>query len=111
MKTLSIKALALIAITVTSSYCMADSGSSQYSGQASKHAALASGNIVVGTAKAASNVAAVPLNAIATVGELSGHVGQELVKAGSGYESLEISEEVVTQDPSPTDIMNIQKSN
>jgi len=109
MKTLNIKALALIAITMASSYCMADSGSFQHSGQASKHAALASGNVVVGTAQAAANVVAVPLNALAVVGELSGQVGNELQNVGSGYESLEISEEVVTQAPSPTDIMQIQK--
>jgi len=88
-----------------SSLSSAGSGSAQHSSQASKHSALGSAHLVVGTVQVAATVVALPLVAVGSLGEMSGKAGKKLLESSDAYQPLEITDQVITQDPSPNTAM------
>lgn len=78
-------------------------GFSEHAGQSVGHSAQAIGHGLVGTAKLASAVVAVPLMAAGAVGEVSGKAGDSLMDASSTPigAPLEVSDESVVAGPSP----------
>lgn len=102
MNTRTLVAITLM-LTSTSYSClaadsMANAGTaSQQSGQALKHGAIASGQMVSG-------VVAVPLMAVGAVGHVAGEAGQGLMELAID-EPLEVSDTTVTADPSPAAVM------
>ncbi len=73
----------------------------KYSGQAIKHGAIASGQLVSGAV-------AVPLVVVGEAGKLSGKAGETLMNIATDSEPLEISDTSITAAPSPADVMGTQ---
>ena len=105
MTTFNLKCNVFVVLSLISSFTTAAPASSQHASQASKHSALAASHIVVGTVKATANIIAIPLIAIGSVGELSNKAGTQILSSTQAYSPLEISDLVITQDPSPTAAM------
>jgi hypothetical protein len=82
-------------------------GSMGHLQQASAHAALASGHALVGTAKVASAVVAVPLKVVGAVGAASGRAGDALEDAAHADigAPLPVTDEVVTAGPPPSEAL------
>ena len=80
-------------------------GSVQHSAQASKHSALGSAHLAVAAAEGAVTVVALPLIAVGTLGEMSAKAGKHLLRSTHAYQPLEISDQIITQDPSPNTAM------
>lgn len=70
----------------------------KHSGQAIKHGATASGQVVSGAV-------AVPLIVVGEVGKLSTKAGEALLDVATDSEPLEISDTSVTAAPAPSEVM------
>jgi hypothetical protein len=83
-------------------------GSVQHASQAIGHSAKAVGHSVVGTAKLASGVVAVPLIAIGASGQASQQAGESLWDIANEPigTPLPVSDETVTAGPSPARAIN-----
>lgn len=95
-------ALSLLLMAGTSQCLAADSIgnaglASQQSGQALKHGALASGQVVSATV-------AVPLVVVGEVGKAAGKAGEGLMEFAID-EPLEVSDTTITADPAPALVM------
>ncbi|EPJ49554.1 MAG: hypothetical protein OFPI_24540 [Osedax symbiont Rs2] len=53
----------------------------------------------------AATVVALPLVAVGSLGEMSGKAGKKLLESSDAYQPLEITDQVITQDPSPNTAM------
>jgi len=100
------KILAIVSVIIVSmlfSQQALAQGSTQHSGQAVAHSALASGHSVVGSAKLTSAAIAVPLVVVGSIGAVSAQAGKSLIKEANKPigEPLEISDEILTVGPSP----------
>lgn len=73
----------------------------KHSGQAIKHGAIASGQLVSGAV-------AVPLVVVGEAGKLSGKAGETLMNIATDNEPLDISDTSVTAAPSPAAVMGTQ---
>ncbi|MEH6444538.1 MAG: hypothetical protein V7784_11625 [Oceanospirillaceae bacterium] len=105
MQSINNKIMTIVTLALFSSFAVAAPGSSNHSAQASKHSALAGSHMVVGTAKVAASVVALPLIVVGAVGAASAAAGSALLESAQGYEPLEVTDIVITQDPSPTQAM------
>ncbi len=105
MKNLLIKTIAISLLATLSSFTMADSAASTHASKASKHSALAGGHSVVGSVGAAASVVAIPLIVIGSAGVVSAAAGAELLDSNAAFAPLEISDEIILQDPSPAAAM------
>lgn len=101
-------------LSITSVAAKAE-GSTQHSGQASKHSVLAVGHGAVSTAKVASAVVAVPLlvagSLALTAGAASVQTGASIANSTSKHHHgpLIITETTITADPAPNKVIVIQK--
>ena len=96
---------ATIALLTLSSIAVASPDYSNHSSQASKHSALASAHVVVGGVKTVASVVAVPLIVSGEAGKVSHTVGTSLLNSSTAYTPLEITDTVITHDPSPANAM------
>ena len=101
MKYASIKSISLVALTLFSTFTMASPGSIAHSAQGSKHIALASGHMAVGTVKGAASIVALPLIAIGSAGAASATTGSAVLNSTNAYQPLEVTGVVITQDLAP----------
>lgn len=92
-------------------------GSTQHSGQASKHSILAVGHGAISTAKVASAVVAVPLVVAGSVALSAGAASVQTGASIANYTSrhkvhgpLVITETTVTADPAPNKMVVIQNN-
>lgn len=69
-----------------------------HSGQAIKHAAIASGQVVSGAA-------AVPLIVVGEVGKASGKAGEALMNVATDNQPLEVTDINLTAEPAPVVVM------
>ena len=105
MKKLNIT-LAITSFTLLfSCVSTASPGSVQHSAAGSKHSALGSAHLVVGAAEGVATAVALPLIAVGALGEVSGRAGKALLDSSHAYQPLEISDQIITQDPSPSSAM------
>lgn len=104
MKLFHLKTLSLIAATFLSSLTFAED-SSQHLHTASKHSALASAHVTVGSAKAVATAVALPLIAVGSASTASTNAGSAILQSTQAHEPLEITDITITQDPSPAHAM------
>ena len=98
------KSITFITMTLlTTQACAADS--TQHSGKAIKHSALAVGTSVVSTAKVASIAVAVPLVVAGSAGVVSITTAESLHHKTQKAEPMEITEITITADPAPNKVM------
>lgn len=102
MNTRTLIALSLLLVATSGSSLAADSIgnagiASQQSGQALKHGALASGQVVSATV-------AVPLVVVGEVGKAAGKAGEGLMEFAID-QPLEVSDTTITADPAPALVM------
>jgi len=82
-------------------------GSSQHLGQSIEHSVNASGHVMVGSAKLASGVVAIPLMGIGAIGASSGNMGDALMENAHKPigEPLPMTEEILTVTPAPNEAL------
>ena len=95
----------IITLLASSSLVAASPSSIAHSSQASKHSALAAGHLIIAGAKTAATVVAIPLIILGEAGKVSTTAGTSLLKSAKAYTPLEITDTVITQDPSPAAAM------
>jgi len=102
MKNKSAISLALIISAIATQTAYADS--TRHFSEAAMHSGLAVGHSVVGTAKLASTIVAVPLVAIGSVGKVSQDAGEGLLDIANQPigDPLPISNETVSVGPAPS---------
>jgi hypothetical protein len=105
MQSIIQKIMTITTLALFSSLTFAAPGSSNHSAQASKHSALASSHMVVGTAKSVASVVALPLIVVGSAGVASAAAGSKLLESAQGYEPLEVTNIVITQDSTPAQAM------
>lgn len=104
MNILNFKALSTAALISFSSLTFAADSSDNFSA-GSKHSALASSHVVVGSAQVTASAVAIPLIAIGSVGVVSAAAGSAILDSPRAYQPLEVTEITITQDPSPAQAM------
>ena len=115
-RTMKLTTIALVFTLSISSVAAQAEGSTQHSGQASKHSVLAVGHGAVSTAKVASAVVAVPLVVAGSValsaGAASVQTGASIANSASRHTHhgpLVITETTITADPAPNKVIVIHK--
>ncbi|MCP4702753.1 MAG: hypothetical protein GY862_38715 [Gammaproteobacteria bacterium] len=76
-------------------------GSARHSAQSARHAASSVAHGVIGSSKAVSAVASVPLGVSGRIGAVSGQAGTHLSEEALVEEPLPITDETVTAGPPP----------
>jgi len=105
MKRINLKLAITSFALLFSAFSFGGPGSVQHSAQASKHSALGSAHLAVGVVEGAATVVALPLIAVGALGDMSGRAGKTILDSTHAYQPLEITDQVITQDPSPNSAM------
>ena len=105
MKNLLLNTALVCSLMFAASATFASPNSTDHSATGSKHSALGGSHLSVGTVQSAASVVAVPLIAIGSAGVGSVMVGSAAIDSAAAYEPLEITEIIITRDPSPEEAM------